>query len=269
VTEPRVVAIDWSGALTASRRKIWLAEVACGAIARLEDGRDRAEIEAHLLDLTARDANVIIGLDFGFSMPAWFMRERGYASAHDLWADVASCAGEEWLAKCEPPFWGRPGKPRPAIDGERPTHRRCETAVRAKSMFQVGGAGAVGTASLRGMPMLHRLHQAGFHVWPYDEPGFPLLVEIYPRVLTGPARKSNTAERAAYIDRWCASDRCGATVPPALLDHARSSEDAFDALFSAIVMWWHRDELRALVRATEPLARLEGMIWGPSPTSDF
>jgi hypothetical protein len=48
---------------------------------------------------------------------------------------------------------------------------------RPKSVFQVDGAGTVGTGSLRGMPFLLQLEEAGFNVWPLesgllDEPDF-------------------------------------------------------------------------------------------------
>ena len=92
---PRVIAIDWSGAVQGAARKIWFAEVVDGRVARLECGRSRAEVEAFLLDEAARDPRVITGLDFAFSMPAWFLRERGFASASALWAHVASGGGEE------------------------------------------------------------------------------------------------------------------------------------------------------------------------------
>ena len=42
--------------------------------------------------------------------------------------------------------------------------------IAPKSVFQIGGAGSVGTASLRGMPVLQRLREAGFAVWPFDRP---------------------------------------------------------------------------------------------------
>ena len=96
-----------------------------------------------------------------------------------------------------------------------------------KSVFQIGGAGAVGTGSLRGMPMLHRLHDAGFHIWPYDPPRWPLVVEIYPRMFTGPVNKSDRGRTPRYIDRRSRQRRAEHR------DARRRSEDAFDALFSA------------------------------------
>jgi hypothetical protein len=272
---PRVIAVDWSGAMHGASRKIWLCEVRDGAVVRLESGRDRSEIEAHLLEEARRDSSVVIGLDFAFSLPAWFLHERGYRSAHDLWADVATGAGEEWLSTWGPPFWGRPGRSRPAAEAARPGARRCEEGTSAKSVFQIGGAGAVGTGSLRGMPMLHRLHAAGFRVWPYDDAGFPLVLEIYPRSLTGPVRKSSQPARERYVERWratllarapTAAERPQAQpmVDDTLLELAAGSEDAFDALFSAVAMWRHIKELAALPAANDAVTRIEGAIWRPS-----
>jgi hypothetical protein len=268
------MAVDWSGAMHGAARKIWLCEVRDGVVVRLEAGRDRPGIEAHLLDEAARDPSVIIGLDFAFSMPLWFLREGGYSSAHELWADVASGAGEEWLRSCNPPFWGRPGRPCTLFDARRPRARRCEEGTSAKSVFQIGGAGAVGTGSLRGMPMLHRMHAADFRVWPYDDPGYPLVMEIYPRNLTGPVRKSSRAARERYIAHWQrTSPRPPLTaehlmpdplVDAAILESARRSDDAFDALFSAMAMWRHIGELAALPAASDALTRVEGAIWCPS-----
>jgi len=257
VNQIRVIAIDWSGALDGATRKIWLCEVIDGNVARLECGRDRAAIESHLLAEARRDRSLIIGLDFAFSLPAWFMREHGFTSAHELWAAVAAGAGERWLVDCEAPFWGRPGRRCPPADEARPALRACEVATGAKSVFQVGGAGAVGTGSLRGIPMLHRLRSAGFHIWPYDDPGFPLVVEIYPRLFTGPVRKSSREARERYVTQH------GVGVQPPAVEAAFESDDAFDALFSALAMWRHRHELEAFAPAPDAAPRLEGAIWRP------
>ena len=58
-------------------------------------------------------------------------------------------------------------------------------------MFQIGGAGAVGTGSIRGMPHLLTLADSGFTIWPFVSGGLPTVVEIYPRALTGPVNKGS------------------------------------------------------------------------------
>ena len=111
----RVIAIDWSGAIAGARRKIWLAEVSMGSLVRLESGRDRDAVAEHLIAEAARDSRFVVGLDFAFSLPAWFLERRSLASAHALWA-LADREAEAWLAGSEPSFWGR-RTPRPELEG--------------------------------------------------------------------------------------------------------------------------------------------------------
>lgn len=255
----RVVAVDWSGARTGAERRIWLAEVIDGALLRLESGRGREAMAEHLIAL-ARDARpMVVGLDFAFSMPAWYLRRLGVRGAQDLWAR-AGADGERWLAACEPPFWGRPGKPRAALRGAfRVTETSCAAVggIRPKSVFQVGGAGAVGTGSLRGMPLLLALHRAGLSIWPFDAPGPHTVVEVYPRVFTGPVAKRRHDARLAHLRAHFG------TLRPPMLDRAASSEDAFDAAVSALRMWEHRASLARLRRARDLLTLREGAIWLP------
>ncbi len=105
------------------------------------------------------------------------------------------------------------------------------------------------------MAALHRIADAGFRTWPFDPSGLPLVVEIFPRVLTGPVRKNRPVERERHL----------ATVPmPSQLRRlAAVSEDAFDAAVSAAVMAARTDELRAPPAA--PGYELQGRIWQPSP----
>jgi len=68
--------------------------------------------------------------------------------------------------------------------------------VRPSSPFKLVGASQVGKGSLRGMPCLARLEEAGFHVWPFRA-GPPLVIEIYPALLTTSAVKSSPRDIAA------------------------------------------------------------------------
>ncbi len=204
---------------------------------------------------------VAIGLDFAFSFPAWFLEHIGVAGAPELWARVAE-RSEAWLAACEPPFWGRPGRLRPVLAGG--AWRRGELAaprmggIGPKSVFQIGGAGAVGTGSLRGMPVLRGLYEAGARIWPFvGGDGAPLVVEIYPRLLTGAVHKSDPAERRKLLaERY-------PLLEPEHLRLAVGSEDAFDAAVSALVMLEHVDDLRGLPDEPDAELRLEGRIWHP------
>ncbi len=250
-----VIAIDWSGAMDprAQRRGIQTAvcDAATGSV-RVEGGRLRSEIEAWLRSLPGP---VVAGLDFSFSFPAWFLRELGCGSAPELWAQVAR-DGERWLREGHSEFWGRRkgSGPPPGRDG----FRACERGVTARSSFQIGGAGAVGTGSLRGMPMLGRLRAAGWRVWPFDSAGERTLIEIYPRLLTGPVVKSRLAARIAYLRAPC-FDGLASEARAA----AEAGEDALDALVSALRMREHAGELARFQAVISEPELLEGAIWRP------
>jgi NTP pyrophosphatase (non-canonical NTP hydrolase) len=257
----KVIAVDWSGAAAGGHETIWVAEVTNGTLTFLNNGLSRDHVIDRLIELKRVDPNFVVGLDFAFALPRWFSDQRGLTNVGELW-DLISHEGERWLRECQPPFWGRPGRKKPPLPDE---YRQTDTDVgrrgagQAKSVFQIGGAGAVGTGSLRGMPHLARLRSAGFSVWPFDAPFPPLVVEIYPRVLTGAVVKSSASARKSFLD----------THYPALTDElgqrAVNSEDAFDAAVSALVMWAHAVELASLPVGVGETAMLEGAIWAPAP----
>ena len=258
----RVIAIDWSGAKRRPEKKIWLAEAtADGELLRLETGHNREQTADCLIEEARHGDEMIIGFDFAFSFPAWFVRERGYACAPALWAALATDGvADAWLRHCAPPLWGRPDHPKPLLDEHfRATERDvgATAGISCKSVFQIGGAGAVGTGSIRGMPVLHQLLEAGFAVWPFTPRAKATAVEIYPRLLTGPVKKSDEACRRAYVDSHFPA------IGPTLRELACSSEDAFDAAVSALVMAGHAGELGALRQATDARTLLEGEIWRP------
>jgi Protein of unknown function (DUF429) len=253
------VAVDWSGDAKYARKHIWTAIVRDGELVELEEGRDRDELAAFLATLARKDEQTVIGLDFAFSMPEWFLRQNNLGSAHELW-DLAAREGERWLAESPPPFWGRKDTHPP----DRALRWRvAETTIPAtsgispKSVFQIAGAGAVGTGTIRGLPLLAMLSRSEFSIWPFDPSSRARVVEIYPRLLTGPVTKSDQAHRTAYLesDRWKTSQ--------SLRTLAASTEDAFDAAVSAFVMAEHEHLLSDLVQAVDPVTRLEGQIWYP------
>lgn len=217
------VAVDWSGRVAGAGRYIWLAEATPdGRLTRLQNGRDRGQLGEALLAAALADPDLIVGLDFAFSFPLWFLDEQGLDSA----LDVPAALAESWLHACRAPFWGRPGRRR----GPEPQFRETELDVRdrlglhPKSIFQIGGAGAVGTGSLRGLPLLRRLRAEGFAIWPFDPPAKPLVVEIYPRRHTGPLRKSDPRARETYA------------LTHALPAQAATTDDALDAAASALAL---------------------------------
>lgn len=260
VSEIDVVAVDWSGA-AGSSKAIALAYARAGRLVSLQVGLTRAAVVRSIIDLADHTSSLVVALDFAFSLPCWWLAQERFPSAPDLWQRVAT-DGERWLAACEPPWWGRPGKPRPDLPGH---FRRTELAtapvagIRPKSVFQIGGAGSVGTGSLRGMPWLAKLSEAGFSIWPFDVPARPpVVVEIWPRLFTGPVAKRSPDARRTALSGW--SSRLTETQA----EHAASSEDAFDAVVSALVMSDHGEELVRLPDASFDVERIEGAIWAPS-----
>lgn len=265
----RVVAVDWTGRLGGERSHLWAGEAAGGALVALAGGRTRPELVEHLCRLAAADASLVVGLDFSFSLPRWWLAQCGFHSAPTLWAAAAE-HGESWLAACHPPWWGRPGRPRPdgpGSDGGGAWQWRATEAalpavagIRPKSSFQIGGTGSVGTGSLRGMPFLAGLKAAGFSIWPFDPPRLPVVVEIWPRLLTGPVAKSDPGARRRHLAA------CHPGLDRRWAGLATSSQDAFDAACSALAMAAHARGLAELPDLSgDPVAALEGRIWAPGP----
>lgn len=260
----RVIAIDWSGAQAPSvqKKKIWLAEIQNGAMSRLQGCWTRESLIVHLLSLGEVSHDLIVGLDFAFSFPSWFCDEHGARSPQEFWRMVDE-KGDSWLHKNSrrcPPFWGWKDTTK-LKDKQVYRATECELRKRRlplKSAFQVAGSGAVGTGSIRGIPKLLELRQAGFSIWPFTPPRLPLVVEIYPRALLQAEKPSQPCERERYLD----------THHLDLADLHRgkaiASDDAFDATISALSMWEHREDLLNLPSDTEHPHNLEGKIWTPT-----
>lgn len=246
---PRILAIDWSGALRGSRKKIWLAEVSGNSLVRLESGRDRGEIIHNLIEESKNTPEMIVGLDFAFSCPEWFVRQKNCGTVHEFW-DLAREQGETWMT--EWPFWSK-RRPERSPDTE---YRQCESPLgNPSSVFKLVGPGQVGRGSIRGMPYLLQMHQSGFSIWPFDAPGWPRAIEIYPRLFTPGIVKSDRDSRCKFLEKF--RGRCSAGN----LKHAEDSDDAFDALVSALAMSEHLDKLCSLTQSPSPQTKIEGAIW--------
>ena len=298
----RLVAVDWSGDKGPGQRKkiwagVWTREHTrgqTGGNVTLETGRTRDELVDWLVALARETPRMVVSLDCCFSYPAWFLAEHGCATVFDFWRHVAAGHGELWLHhSCDDArFWGRKGAMR---DGKTPAEFRGEhlprmmrrtdmenkieqgleggdperaakmKGIQAKSPFQIGGAGAVGTGSLRAMPCLLRLWESGFRVWPFEgaEDGRPLLVEMYTRLLTGAVKKSNAAARKAYLKDRKKLDPLYAALSRSVIAKAEGSEDGFDALVCCIEMVRWQGEFAGLKATAEPQLRLEGITWRP------
>ena len=266
-------------------------------VVRLESGRTRDEVGEWLMQLARETPRMVVGIDMCFSFPEWFVRgELGMGTAPEFWRLVAETHGERWLLRraagdpeLDGRFWGKPHKRPAEFSGEnlhrmlRATDIDCkiiaqipeaERAARVKgitpkSVFQIGGSGSVGTGSLRGMPVLLRLWEAGFRVWPFDRPALtgraprPLVVEMYTRLMTGAVHKANPMKRAAYLAAKCTEEARYAGLTRTVMARAKGSEDAFDALVSCMRMVERRAGFARLPVPRDPAHRIEGWTWAP------
>jgi hypothetical protein len=291
----RVIGIDWSGRIDAAGQRrhifagIWTKLGRNKPTVQLENGRTRDEIADWLIELAQETPRMVVGFDFCFSYPAWFVRdEHKSANAPAFWQRVVNEGhAERWLTRSEDNrFWGKPHK-RPAEFSGDNLHRMLRATdidhkiiahipeaerqarvkgITPKSVFQIGGSGSVGTASLRGFPTLLHLREAGFRIWPFDKPQLnkrPLVVEMYTRLNTGAVHKSNPAARAAYLLRKRREDPTYAELSRTVLAKARAGEDAFDALVSTVVMAERRASFAKLPKPRDPLHAIEGWTWSP------
>ena len=301
----RVVAVDWSGRVDAAgqRRHIWAgvwtgcADSSNDGVVTLEAGRTREELFSWLVEMARETPRMVVGIDCCFSFPAWFLAEHECRTVFDFWKNVADGQGERWLAReCEDVmrderFWGKPHKRPEQFCGEGlhrsmrmtdvenkitpkmvlddPERAAKVKGITPKSPFQIGGSGSVGTGSLRAMPFLLRLREAGFRVWPFEGSGLggkrprPLLVEMYTRLLTGAVAKSNPSARKAYLAAKRKGDAAYAGLSRGVMAKALGSEDALDALVCAMEMVRSRGEFAELQATRDEVLRLEGITWRP------
>lgn len=220
----RVIVVDWSAAnlptsATNRANAVW---VGCHDA---EGGaewhhRTRAGAEAQLVTLieTARASGqrLLVGFDFAMGYPAGFAaRLTGEASAPAVWRWLAGAITDvdnrnnrfEVATRINAafpegpgPFWSHPlGQNWPGLPFRRAgidyaalglsETRAAEGAVpRAKSPWMLFNPGSVGSQSLLGLPMIHRLSQLpDVAVWPFAAPDAAVvLAEVYPSLLAGP-----------------------------------------------------------------------------------
>jgi hypothetical protein len=253
VPDPSCIAIDWSGDRTerGQRARIVAAAVHDGSVVEVRAGRTRTEVFDAIAALTEP---ALVGLDFSFSVPAWFAREHGCTTIADVW-ELAAAQGETWLRECPSPFWG-PAGTRCGLEVDR-RFRACEQRLRArgrqpKSIFQLRGAGSVAAGSLRGMPGLSTLRSDGIAVWPFDAVGPRTVFEVYPSLYAKVAT-NDAAGRARHLERFGTD-----VLPDREREVAIATDDAFDAVVSALAMWDRRAEMLAIEPAADAITEIEG-----------
>jgi hypothetical protein len=236
VAGPTVIAIDWSGRDGPQQvHHIRAAAFTSTGIDLWPEMRREGVIER----VIATAPPLVVGFDFSFGYPAWVAACYGLLDGIALWPTIAEHA-EDWLRDVPHPFYAKNGVKQPADIALR---RRCEETLKAKSTFQLAGGGHVGTGTLRGIPHLMTLRDAGFTIWPFEDTSERTVVEIYPRPLLA----------------------FGHSVPvPSDLRAAMDANDnTRDAVGSACVMWEHRESFADLRAATDPVTLLEGDVWMP------
>ncbi len=220
MTFDTVLMVDWSGGndrgVTPKKDAIW----ACAARAGTTDApayfRNRQEAEvwitAFLRTECAAGRRVLAGFDFAFGYPAGFGKTlTGTDDPFAIWDWFADrvedspkannrfdLAGEiNALFPGTGPFWGNglkrdiPHLPRKGLartDHGMTEKRQAETHAKgAFPVWQLSGAGAVGSQVIMGLPMLARLRHAfgpNIAVWPFEPLTPPIaIVEIWPSLI--------------------------------------------------------------------------------------
>jgi len=199
----RVVIVDWSASSVpkAGKDSIWIAvlDTASGGCT-VENPRTRALAEARLLEVALLPGRALVGFDFPFGYPAGFAAQLGLEGEpwRATWALLADSIDDDhrnrsnrWEVAAalnrrlgSTHFWGVPaGRAGEWLTVRRPVERlgrwrlaeqRLREAKRHPfSVWQLYGAGSVGSQALTGIPVVHRLRNHPLlrnrsAVWPFE-----------------------------------------------------------------------------------------------------
>lgn len=226
------VIVDWSARsapspVKPSKDAIWIGVAREGGV-KTTYLRTRAAAEAWLVAFlgaeTAAGRRALVGFDFPFGYPAGVAKTVcGEADALSLWnwfarevEDGADNANNRYdvaakINRLYPgvgPFWGTPGAKEiadvPARGNDRtgdhpPERRACEGVAKgAKTVWQLAGAGAVGSQVIMGLASLQRLRSAiaDVAIWPFQtgwaapDSGH-VIAEIYPSLFAVPSQAAD------------------------------------------------------------------------------
>ncbi|MEM8571407.1 MAG: gephyrin-like molybdotransferase Glp [Pseudomonadota bacterium] len=232
--------VDWSGGNDTGpnprKDAIWIAEAEARHPTQAQYQRNRllaeetlaTRIEAALSDR----APLLIGVDFPFGYPKGFARAlTGADDVLSVWRWLADRIEDtpkqnnRWevagminrsLGGGRGPFWGNgtksdiPDLPRTkqGYANPFPDRRACETQAKgALTCWQLSGAGAVGSQTLTGLPVLERLRRRfpnKISVWPFEALDRPVaFVEIWPSLINAAVNaKCESLGSKAIKDEW-------------------------------------------------------------------
>lgn len=296
--------VDWSGGndrgATPKKDAIWVCAARNGIADTPVYLRNRTAAEAWITDFiaTERDAGrrILAGFDFAFGYPAGFGEKlTGSTDPFAIWDWFAArvkdtpdannrfdLAGQiNALFPGVGPFWGNglqrdiPDLPRKGLDrtGHGMDEKR-EAERHAKSAFpvwQLSGAGAVGSQVIMGLPVLSRLRtrfQTDLRVWPFEPLDQPIaIVEIWPSLIAKAVAATQPADRIKDAHQvWLLAKTLSGLLPDtldALLDVPINAEGSILGLN-------HVDLLTQAASGTAPpplrndcFAMPQGAHWTP------
>ena len=290
------IGVDWSGAQKEFHKGIQVAEACAGEPGVQLVGNpshpgglgrwSRVSVMEYLIQRAGKE-RVLAGIDFAFAHPYPYYRDAEMndtpGDAEALWRTVEDCnngkphlyGGGVWAHRTYGEYYNRPrsrgGKGKRFESRRRRTEEVAARHRYPSPTFNCVGPASVGTGSLAGMRMLHRLNAetgAEVAIWPFGVPdaGTRLtIVEIFPALYFAMAdikdkqRKNNPDNAIKCGLRYFDSQREGhriASVP---------DNDDHDAMISAAAMRYiaeRSDGMPPIPPQHRSRAGQEGWIFG-------
>ncbi len=305
MTYDTFLMVDWSGGNdrgpTPKKDAIWVCAARNGTANEPVYMRNRQVAEAWILDFlkTERAAGrrVLAGFDFAFGYPAGF--GRALTGSDDPFAlgqwvtdrvkdspkannrfDVAAYINT--LFDGIGPFWGN-GLNRDIAHLPRKGLDRCDHGMQEKRaaekhakgafpVWQLSGAGAVGSQVLMGLPTLNRLRQAflpDVAVWPFEPLDKPIaVVEIWPSLIAKSVAATQPAGRIKDAHQVLLLAQTLSALPPEqlaeMLDIAPTSEGSILGLgHEALLAYAASKQLAPPPLRNDCFAMPQGAHWTP------
>ncbi|MGX9357003.1 molybdopterin-binding protein [Roseobacteraceae bacterium S113] len=296
MTPDTVIMVDWSGGADRGPRPvkdaIWICEARAGVADAPIYMRNREQAEtwlgSRLSQAKISGERLLVGFDFPFGYPVGFAQAlTGVADPFAVWRWLAARVSDtrdgrdRWAVAAQAnsafegagPFWFNgtnkevEGLPR-RKPVQLPVREYRAAEARAKGAFscwQLGGAGAVGSQVIMGLPVLERLRQNhAVSIWPFEPLEQPIaFVEIWPSLIADTVEAHRgVAEIKDAAQVRVLAERVSALAPAQLAKMLDVDAPEEGWIFGL----GHEDELRG--RAVPPLrndcfALPPGVDWTP------